>query len=52
MHIDPFYAGGSSSEPEEDRHCCGRDSCTQCDLGYHERCRHGCTIVQPRRRRR
>jgi len=32
--------------PDEDRHCCGDDRCTQCDLGYHERCRSGCTIAR------
>lgn len=26
------------------RACCDNDDCQMCDLGYHERCRNGCTL--------
>lgn len=34
-----------ASVKSDDEHCCDRNNCTQCDIGYHERCRHDCTII-------
>lgn len=42
LRIEPIRPPADLA-PESSGDCCDDDRCTQCDIGYHSRCRSGCT---------